>query len=345
VQFYQVLSTFDLATRTSLQSLLRTTDAAFDVHPGESPRASGAGALKAAIPQLTPTLKDVAIVSQALRGTQPGDLERLLASASQLTGTLAANSGQLADLVSELNRTSAALAGSDGALGQAVAQLDQTVRAAPAQLRAIDAALPPVAELAGALSPSLHQAPPILDTLSQTVRQLAGVVAPPARGRLLATLEATFQQFPDILRQLAVVFPITKEVTDCLQTHVIPLFEEQVPDGSLSTGRPVWQDFAHFLPTVAGASGSFDWNGPYTRVLAAAGSDSLTGGTLGTLPVLGQLVGTAPPGGNSLLGARPAWVGDLPASAFRPDIPCTSQPVPSLASPTAAADLRTRRAP
>ena len=54
-----------------------------------------------------------------------------------------------------------------------------------------------------------------------------------------------------------------------------------MPDGSLSTGRPVWQDFVHFLPNVAGATGSFDANGPYTRVLAGAGTNSLTGGLLG----------------------------------------------------------------
>ena len=38
----------------------------------------------------------------------------------------------------------------------------------------------------------------------------------------------------------------------------------------------------HFLPNVAGATGNFDANGPYTRVLAGAGTNTLSGGLLGT---------------------------------------------------------------
>ena len=121
-------------------------------------------------------------------------------------------------------------------------------------------------------------------------------------------------QIPTVQRLLASVFPVTKQVNDCLHSHVIPILKQQVPDGSLSSGRPVWQDFAHFLPGVAGASGSFDAKRAVHAVLANAGTDSITGGLLGSLPILGPIVGSAPSGGGSLLGARPAWVGDLGVS-------------------------------
>ena len=147
-------------------------------------------------------------------------------------------------------------------------------------------------------------------------------------------------ELPTTLTQLASAFPVAKPVTDCLQTHVIPILTRDVPDGSLSTGRPVWQDFAHFLPNVGGASGGFDVNGPYTRVLNAAGSGVLGGGALGSNPAIkGTIVSTLPPGGTSLIGARPAWVGTLTSKAFRPDVPCATQAVPRLPSRTAAADL------
>ncbi len=343
VQFYNVLSTFNEATRASLKHTLETLDQGFGAHNGQPLSSSGAGGFKMAVPQLTPTLKDVAWVTRALHGTHQGDVETFLSSASQVTSTLARNSRQLVDLVTGLNRTSSALAASDGALGASISGLDQTLRVAPGALSAVDHALPPLANLAVALDPSLRVSPPILDSLITSVRELAAVVAPAERTALLKSLKATFQQFPSILTQLAVAFPITKQVTDCLQTHVIPLLNEQVPDGSLSTGRPVWQDFVHFLPGVAGATGSFDANGHYTRVLAAAGTNTLQAGTLGSLPIIGQLVGTAPPGGASVLGARPSWVGDLTPSDFRPDAPCASQPLPSLSAPTAAADLRATR--
>jgi virulence factor Mce-like protein len=337
VQFYKVLSTFDVATRASLKSVLDTFNQAFSNQPGHPLSDSGAGGLKQAAPQLTPTLKDVAWITRALRGTQPGDLERLLSSASSVTSTVAGSDPSLADLVTSLNRTSTALVASDGALGQSLVGLDQTLQQAPRALTAIDHALPPTVNLAIALDPSLKVAPPILDKVIGAVRQLAKIVAPAERGDLLTTMKATFEQFPSILHQLAVVFPITKQVTDCLRTHVVPVLEREVPDGSLSTGRPVWQDFVHFLPGVAGASGNFDANGPYTRVLAAAGTNSLDGPNL---PGVGKIISGAPTGNTTLTGARPAWIGDLTAPDFRPDAPCASQRVPSLASSVAPSDLK-----
>src|SRR5436305_5511236 len=83
VQFYQLLSTFDLATRQSLENALTTLNEGFSAPSGQQATLdnSGAGGLKVAIPQLTPALKDVAWVTQALHGTRAGDVERLLTSA------------------------------------------------------------------------------------------------------------------------------------------------------------------------------------------------------------------------------------------------------------------------
>src|SRR5205823_2378333 len=124
VQFYNVLSSFDVATRTDLVRLLGNLDQGFSAPPGSPPSAGGAGSLKRAIPQLTPVLRDTAVVARAFRGTQQGDVGTLLSSASQVTSTLADNSTQLADLVIGLNASSSALASSDGALAQSIAGLD-----------------------------------------------------------------------------------------------------------------------------------------------------------------------------------------------------------------------------
>jgi hypothetical protein len=155
----------------------------------------------------------------------------------------------------------------------------------------------------------------------------------------LTSLNATFEQFPSLLTLLGKAFPITKQVTDCLSTHVTPILQATVPDGSLSTDRPVWQDFVHFLPAVAGASADFDGNGFYTRTLIGAGTDTLSLGN--NVPGIGKLVGSELPGGGSLEGESPHWVGTLKPSDFRPDMQCSKQPVPSLASASVAPDLRT----
>jgi phospholipid/cholesterol/gamma-HCH transport system substrate-binding protein len=355
VQFFQVLSTFDVAARTDLRHLLNTLATGFAAARSQSPWTSGAGALKRAFPQLGPVEKDIARVSRSLRGTRPGDLARLLSSASAVTGTVGASSLQLAQLVTGLDVSARALAAGDGALGRTITGLDATLREAPAALTAVDRSLAPVHRLARALDPSLKAAPPLVHALSGAVGELSAVLAPMERGRLLTSLRATFEQFPALLSELGSAFPVAKQVTDCLRTHVTPLLHQSVPDGSLSTGRPVWQDFAHFLPGVAGASGNFDANGPYTRVLAAAGTNTLSsggagdgGGLLGALGGLlksGGVFSTAPPGGSSITGARPQWVGAVTSADFRPDVPCATQTIPSLGATAAAPDLRRISAP
>jgi hypothetical protein len=170
--------------------------------------------------------------------------------------------------------------------------------------------------------------------VTATSQRLAAALGPAERGPLITSLKATFQQLPAILTQLAGAFPVGREITDCLRTHVVPVLNQVVPDGKLSTGRPVWQDFNHFLGGVASASASFDANGPYTRFLAGAGPDTLSGSFGGQ-----KLVSTVAPGGGDLQGARPQWFGPLTSSDYHPDARCTSQKLPNLAAKTAAPDL------
>ncbi|HTX31137.1 MAG TPA: MlaD family protein [Solirubrobacteraceae bacterium] len=332
VQFFQLVSTFTGPVRNDLSGLVEALDQGLG--PAGAKASSGAGAFKQAAIQLAPLFSDSAVVARALEGTSPGDVGRLLDSSAAVTDTLAQNSAQLAGLVRGLGETSSALSASDGALAQSVAGIDETLRAAPPALSAVDRSLPAVVALARALTPSLRVSPPILDRLTSTASQLAAVLAPEERSGLIQSLRTTFQRLPSILTRFASAFPVGKQITDCLQTHLLPILNATVPDGSLSTGQPVWQEFVHFLPGVAGATGSFDADGPYTRVLLGAGTNSLSGSFAGQ-----QLVSTPPPGGSSLQGARPQWAGDLTAADFRPDAACATQPLPSLASGTSAPDV------
>lgn len=338
VQFYQVLSTFDSATRRSLQNTLNTLNEGFSAPGGQQPTAanSGVGGFKQAVPQFAPTLKDLAWTAQGLHGTKPGDVERLLASGSDITVTLERSSSQLADLITGLDRTSSALASSDGALAQSVAGVDQTLRAAPPALSAVDRALPPLTHLATALDPSLKVAPPLLDGLTKAVGELAAVVAPAERGRLLNTLKTTFVEFPSTLRELGTAFPVTKAVTDCLRTHVTPVLTSQVPDGSLSSGKPVWQDFVHFIVGLSSAIQNFDGNGYWIRSILGTGTNSAS---------VGQLLNSSTTSIPGIEGSSPHWVGDLTPSDFRPDARCSSQPLVSLSNTSGSAALSRTSSP
>ena len=348
VQFYKLLSTFNSSARTSLEQTLNTFNQAFSPAPGAPASDSGAGGLKQAIPQLTPLMKDVSYVSQALTGTAAGDVDRLLSTASKLTTTLNDNGATLNNLITGLNQSTSALVAEDDNLAHTVSGVDQVVQAAPSALSAINGALPPLANLSRALTPSLQVAPPLVTTLSNTVAEFSRIITPARRAPLLTSLRTTFTTFPQILTQLGSIFPVTKSVTDCISSNVVPVLNSEVQDGKLSTGNPVWQDFVHFLPGVAGASGSFDADGHFTRVVAGAGTDSLTGGLADTLTsALGavtKLVGISP-GGQPITGAAPQWIGTLTGSDFRPDVPCATQKVPVLNATPAASDLSSTTTP
>jgi phospholipid/cholesterol/gamma-HCH transport system substrate-binding protein len=334
VQFFKVLSLLDQSTRAALANTVDTFNQGFSPGAGQSLADSGAGYLKQAIPELTPVLKDTAWITQALRGTEPGDVGRLLGSSSQVSGTLAAGTAQLTDLVESLNTTAGSLAAADGSLAQSVQGVDAVLKAAPPALVAIDRALPPVAKLSVALDPGLRIAPPIVDSVIDAVRELSVVVAPVERTRLVTALKATFEQLPGLITELGKAFPVTDAVSKCLLTHVLPILNEEVPDGALSSGRPVWQDFIHFLPGVASAAQNFDGNGYWIRLLLGGSQNSVA---LGNLPGIGQVAGDRP-SSSPILGSRPIWQGDLSPDAFQPEVPCTQDKLPSLVSATAPPD-------
>jgi virulence factor Mce-like protein len=326
VQGYQLLSTFDLATRDDLKGVLHELSVALS-H-------GGAEGLRRADAQLAPALRDVSWVARAAQGTEPADLASFVETASSVTATLARNREQVTDAVTSLNRVATSLANTNGALGQSVAGTDAVLRAAPPDLAAIDHSLPPLTRLARALYPALRVAPPLIGRVSEAVGQLATLVAPGERTKLIAALRGVFVSLPSLVQRLGGLFPVLKPVTDCVRTHIAPVLLGSVPDGSLSTGQPVWEEFAHALVGLAGAAQNFDGNGYALRIVIGAGAETVTA----VLPGLGKVIGVLP-GSSAIIGARPQWVGDLTPDVFHPEAPCATQPLAHLGSPTAAGDF------
>lgn len=338
VQFYNVLSTFNLPVRQSLANALYTLNEGLSpsgfTANGEPTSSSGAAGLKETVPQLAPTLEDVAWITQGLRGTQPGDVGRLLSSSADVTTTLRNSSAQLANLITGLDQVSSALTATDGSLAESVSGLDKTLQVAPPALSALDHALPPVTNLARALGPSLKASPPLLDGLDKAVRELAAVLAPAERTRLLTVLKATFEQLPGTLTRLGSAFATVKPVTDCLRTHVEPILNAVVPDGSLSTGESVWKDFAHALVGLSGAAGDFDGNGYWLWL----GGVTDLGLSVGNITGIGKVLALTPTS-QGVAGVRPQWQGPLTSDDFQPGASCADQPVPSLQASAGPSDF------
>lgn len=320
VQLHQVLGALDRPTRASFQSGIRELASALD--------AGGAAGLRRALPPLAPALRDTARLSEASRGTSPGDLARLVTAASRVSGVLAARSGDLADTVTSLNRTAAALAADDAALAAGVRELDGVLIEAPPALDALDRALPPLERLARALRPGLRLAPGVLSRTAGVLVQMDALAGEPARPsdfvQIVIDLTPVLPEVPRLALLARGLFPLVGPIVTCLEDNVVPTLNARLDDGHLSSGRPVWQDLLHALVGFAGGSQNFDANGPWARYMGTTGSDTIS---TGDVPGLGRLFGgTSEP----LLGSRPLWRGSNGHPPLRPDQPCERQARPDL---------------
>jgi phospholipid/cholesterol/gamma-HCH transport system substrate-binding protein len=319
VQLNDILSELSSPPRASFKRVIKEVDDAIG-H-------GGAQSFRRTMPNLGPALKDLAWVAKAARGTQPHDVSQLIHDGAKLTSALSQRRSDLAGLVSNLDQTAQALNSGDGALGRTIDALDRVLRAAPPALAGLDASLPTLVRFARTLSPALPGAPAQLRDINAGLAELAKLVAPAERKRVVNALTVTFENLPTLVNRLAALFPVTRSTLDCLGTHVVPTFNEVVNDGALSTGQPVWQELIHGLVGFSSISQNFDANGYITRFAPSLTSSGLS---LEKIPLLGNvLTNTAP------VQSRPVWLGSGISPPFHPEAPCASQALAPAESKTA----------
>ena len=230
VQFHQVLDVLDSPTRDSLHDGLDTLAGGL----GDG----GAEGLKTLAPQLKPLLRDVSWVAEAARGTRSDDVSQLVRSTNKVAVALDQRPERLGSLVDNLATTAVAVRSRDTQLAASLAELDRVLRAAPPALRSLDRALPALERAGRHVAPALPLAPRAFRDTAAAMRSLGRLAAPRRRARTLLALETAFRDLPALVGQLAKTFPETKPLSDCLSSHVLPLFNAKVPDGELSRAGP-----------------------------------------------------------------------------------------------------------
>jgi virulence factor Mce-like protein len=328
VQFHDLLTVFDRPARDSLRDTLDTTR--------EALASGGAEGLRALAPELRPFLRDAARLAEAATGRSRGDLAGLVSSARRITAALDSGRALLGGLVDDLATTAEAITARDAELAAAIEQFNGLLREAPAATTALNRALPVAERAARQVTPALDIAPAALRETGTVMRELGRLVAPSQRDRTLAGLETAFVDLPGMVGRLAAVFPSARPLADCLSSHVVPVFESVAPDGDLSTGRPIWQDFAHALVGLSSASQNFDGNGHALRYQFGIGDQSVS--TL-SLPGFGELLATAP----STLQSRPLPRADGQPPPLNPGVPCAQQPPVELGTPSGSGGLSPAR--
>jgi phospholipid/cholesterol/gamma-HCH transport system substrate-binding protein len=324
VQFDQVLTSLQAPVRDNLQIFLKEFGDALDKYGGgkgfqESFRTSPAA------------FRYTAEVSDALLGTQPGDLAGFVSNLGTVARELNTNSTALQGVVTNLNTVSGAFAANQASLREAIQELPRALEVGRPALAKLNRDLPILRAFAREALPGVKSANAALDAANPWIGQLRQLVSKEELRGLVADLRPTV---PDLAALSHDSLPFLEEVralSSCFNHTVIPWSLTQIPNqngvadsDSDPQAAQVFQEFAYGLTGVSGESRSGDANGQEFRVLGGGGTNTIAPFTSPDLT--GQLTGVAP---FALLGSQPAKQSSA-KTPFRTDVPCETQDPPDL---------------
>ena len=321
VQLDQVLTGLDANTRQNLQTLIQQYGKAVKV---------GGPAYNRSIQFWLPAYKYTALVAHDALGIQPNDLSNYIAAQGKVAGAFNAHPEDLRNLIADFNTTANAFAREDTALRNTVIELPRTLSAAIPAFNALNAAFPPLRELAVTLLPGVKSTGPMVDATLPFIGQLRQLVQPSELQGLTKDLRPTV---PALARLTNATIPLMRNevrpASSCVANVIFPWSQLTVPDSHFNASngfppRKVFVEAVDYLPGLAGESRNFDANGPYIRVLGAGGTltYSLQPGLFGqSLAPLDAVQPQLPPNGK-----RPP---------YEPKVPCETQPaIRNLSAPS-----------
>jgi phospholipid/cholesterol/gamma-HCH transport system substrate-binding protein len=316
VQIDQVLNMFTIDPRTGLQQVIKGFAASL--------QHGGAQALSNVYGRLAPASIPLAEATQAAQGEQPNDLRDLIVKAAAIASTLSNRSGQLGTLLQTFNQTMGAFAAQQNNLRATFVQLNNTLSAAGPTLTELDRVIGPLTQFAVAIRPALDRAPAVLADATPLLDAAQRLLAPSVAPVLLSELSPALSSLDQLERQLPALLNLVTPVGRCVANKVVPVVDQPVNDGQLSTGQPVWQELVRYPVGLVSSAQNYAGNGYGVRYSFGL-SEHLIGTNLGSLDNLLELSSTP------ISGARPQYTpGSQPPLA--PNADCQTQPLTSLAA-------------
>ncbi|HEX3238521.1 MAG TPA: MlaD family protein [Solirubrobacterales bacterium] len=336
VQLDEVLSALQSPVRADLSRLLEGIGTAYTNEPTaaedetqlpEVQGKTGAEALNGAFKYGGDAGKYSAQVTDALTGTEAGDLARLVSGAGRTFGAFASRRESLQGLIDNFNVFTGALATQSANLSTTVNLLAPTLQVANTSLVALNRSLPPLRTYAIVLEPAVAELPGLISASKPWLEQVRPLLSGKEAGGVAKLLQESTPGLAGAAQAgLASALPQINRLSLCTTKVLVPTANQTIND-QFSTGGPNYREFLYTLTNFAGAAQNYDGNGPYVRAQAGGG---------------GVLVGGANPLGNpetlsdqtvysrtveDPIGVQPQPGGMPP---LKPDVRCDSNPVPDL---------------
>ncbi len=340
VQLDQVLDTLNTDTRANLQSFLINAGEALTRKPEapenaeQEPEVRGlnaAQALNQSYEHAPPALRGGAVIDQALGGTEPHDLSKLIAGIGKVTAALNVHEQDLSELIPNFNTFFAALAAQSTSLTSVVAELPSSLLGFDRGLAGLDASFPPTRAFAHDILPGLRNTNSTVAAALPWIEQVQASFGPSELGGVASGLATSVPSLAHLITEQTPFWQQTELFNKCLTNVFYPAGNTKLQDGTSTTGVQDYKEFWYSLVGLSSIGQTFTGNGPAVKFLVGN-----SGQTLKSQPV--SILGTGLQGQRLLtrspltpLGTRPAYPAEEPP--YEPSVPCYTQALPNFNGP------------
>jgi phospholipid/cholesterol/gamma-HCH transport system substrate-binding protein len=336
VQIDEVLTALQTPVRADLSHLLQSYGQALTHKPTaaedqtqlpEVHGKSGAEGLNGGLRYGGDAGRYSAQVTNALLGTQPHDLSRLIAGTGRAFAAFSQNEEDLKGLIVNFDIFTGALASQSANLSTTIHRLAPTLKEFHGSLVSLNQSLPPLRAWAIEMNPAVAELPDLIRAGRPWIKQARPLLSGREAGGTAKLLrEGTPGLAGAAQAGKAIALPQLNRISLCTTKVIVPTGNQTIED-QFSTGGPNYREFLYTFTNFAGWGQNFDGNGPYLR-LQPGGGDVLVEqrnphGNLST-DKRDYAHTIAPP-----LGTQPQLGGRPPK---KPDVRCDSNPVPDLNS-------------
>jgi ABC-type transporter Mla subunit MlaD len=340
VQLDQVLDALNTDTRANLQDFLIGFGNGYTRKPTAADNAeqdpdvyglNAAQALNKATRRGPAALRGGAVLNQAITGTEPHDLSKLVRSIGKVTGALNVHEQQLGELIGNFNSFFHSFAAQSSSLRATVALLPSALRNIDRGLAALNAAFPPTRVFATDILPGVKNTPATVKAALPWIQQVEASLAPSELGGVAKGLVAATPQFAQLTAEQIPFYKQTEAFNKCLTKVFYPAGNTKLQDGTSTTGVEDYKEFWYSMTGLAGIGQSFDGNGTMTHFLLGSGGPTIRSQPTGIQG--SNLKGLRLLAHASLQpqGTRPAFPATEPP--YKPLVPCYTQAVPDFNGP------------
>jgi phospholipid/cholesterol/gamma-HCH transport system substrate-binding protein len=292
---------------------------------------NGAQALNKAYQRGPASLRATAVLNQAITGTDPNDLSKLVASIGKVTSALNVHEQQLGELIVNFNAFFRSFATEASSLHTTVAELPSSLFAIDRGFAALSAAFPPARAFSLAIIPGLKVTPAATKAQLPWIEQVQASLAPNELGGVASGL-AEAAPWIAKLQTEQIPFQQQSELFSKCQTNLIfPAGNTRIQDGSSTSGVEDYKEFWYSLVGLNSIGQGFNGNGSMAQFLLPSSGQTLVSAPLSILNTNVQGLHLLAHAALPPLGTRPAYPAQEPP--YQPKVPCYTQKLPAFNGP------------